>query len=522
MARLILPRVLRLLLLPLLFFLWSSGPAHAVFHDRVAGPCPTLLGFEITHRFCVPAEDGGWAVTIIDFFHEPAVSLYNALGSTTACIVCQLLTTILSAVEPIGSSSYRLLVVPSAIFLGVGLAIVLTLGAGRILLSPVQSQRPWTDLAASTVRFLIALVLLGSAASISGGSVSTAPGVPGASAGDPFTVIYGRIVDPLLGTSVALGMVLLDSVTVGSIAGAPVAATGDGPLMAHARREADLQNGGPSTGLKGLMVYAAGLHLIGRLGMAQGIGFLSDARLVPEGGSRWIAFIAGVLLVLLFAVFLVVSGLRLIDPLIRVLLVISLAPLLIVAWVFGPTRQAARVGLRVFAYAFFFFVIAGLVYGIAFTLLTQSSRAVYGVSDDTLLIGCASPPVEPPAGPQVCFCKATLLVTFDGLARCMLFNGGSLTRIPDSAGVVRPSIDMTRVVISVIALLLSQSLIALVSSLAGTFSDYSASDNIAQGAESQMRGLATSAVHTSVYAGVTVAKTLAGGVKRSLFPVPGA
>ena len=102
-----------------------------------------------------------------------------------------------------------------------------------------------------------------------------------------------------------------------------------------------------------------------------------------------------------------------------------------------------------------------------FSLLGE--RAVYGVTDATLLTGCASPPVEPPDGPQACFCKATLLVTFDGLARCMLFNGGSLTRIPDGAGVVRPSIDMTRVVISVIALLLSQSLIALVSSLAGYF-----------------------------------------------------
>ena len=520
MARLIPPPVFRLLLLLLLFFVWSSGPAHAAFHDPAAQPCPRILGFEISNYRCIPADDGDWVVSVIDFFHDPAVSLYDALGSKHACIVCQLLTTILSAVEPIGSSSYRLLVVPSAIFLGVGLAIVLTLGAGRILLSPVQSQRPWTDLAASTVRFLIALVLLGSAASISGGSVSTAPGVPGASAADPFKVIYRRIVDPLLGTSVALGMVLLDSVTVGSIVGAPTSATGEGPLLAHARRDADRQNGGPSTGLNGLMVYAAGLHLIGRLGMAQGIGFLSDAQHVPEGGSRWIAFIAGVLLVLLFAVFLVVSGLRLIDPLIRVLLVVSLAPLLIVAWVFGPTRQAARVGLRVFAYAFFFFVIAGLVYGIAFTLLTQSSRSVFGVTDFDVLKGCASPPVPPPKGPEVCFCKKTLLVSFEGLSRCMLFNGGSLTHIPDSAGVEQPTIDMTRVVVSVIALLLSQSLIALVSSLAGTFSDYSASDNIAQGAESQMRGLATSAVHTSVYAGVAVAKSVGGGVKRSLFSGP--
>ena len=478
---------------------------------------------------------------ILDALLAPAQSLYYSLSDPTACIVCDVLSTVLGVIRPIGAVGFDLLLIPSLVFLGLGLMFTVVTGAGKILLSPVQSSRPWSDLAVSGIRFVVALLLLGGASALSPSSFSTgstsSSGV--SSQCNSFDVLYGRLVEPLMGTGIALGMVLLDHVTVGSFTGsAGLSSAGEGPFLAgardHARRVVARGNrstfsgrcvvapssstlGGPLLGFDNLLVYASSLQLLGSLGMAQGIGFLRDAQVVAEGGSRWIAFIAGVLILLLFAVFIIVAGIRLLDPLLRVTIVVAISPLLIVAWVFGPTRNAARVGLRVFAYAFFFFVVAGAIYGIAFTLILTSARSANEISP-ALLGKCvghnAYVNLPRPPDPEVrhlgyCYCHPDAFETYDGLANCVLHNGGSLVLPPDAGtDSTRAFVDITKVLITLISLLLAQSLIALVTSIAGSLSDYTASDNIAQGAESQMRGLATSAVHTSAYAGASVIRTV--------------
>ena len=476
---------------------------------------------------------------LLDTLLMPATALHTSLAQPDACIVCSLLLTLLDIVRPVGAVAFDLLLVPTLVLLGVGFMFSILIGAGKILLSPVQSSRPWSDLAVSGLRFVIAILLLGGAATLTPASLSGA--TPPSSNCNSFDVLYGRLVEPFLGTSISLGMVLLDRVTLGSFTSAVPGSSGASPFLSQARKHAELYRGSaptpatsarcavaPASGaaaspaLDNLLVYASGLQLLGSLGMAQGIGFLRDAQVVSKGGARWIAFIAGVLVLLLFAVFIVVAGVRLLDPLLRVLLVLALSPLLIAAWVFAPTRSAARVGLRAFAYAFFFFVVAGAIYGVAFSLILASASTTNQLDQcraEKLCGGAVrklvyAPGVEVPR--EYCFCHPQAFETYEGLVQCVLHQGGSVV-LPELSypACVEPSdpsrtlIDLSKVLVTLISLLLAQSLIALVTSISGSLSDYSAGDNIAQGAESQMRGLATSAVHTSAYAGAAVMRGFA-------------
>lgn len=545
--------------LALAFLVLYSQPAlgySAYWDDYVAthGRCydaEDFLSFLNTVT-CSEDEEGGTIMRVISFALNPAVSLYAALSQPGACVVCSLLATVLKAVKPIGSAAFEMLVIPSAVLLAVGFSIALVVGAGKVLLSPSNSARAWSEIALTTVRFLIALMILGGAATLTTSSATSPTTGAAAGASSPFDVFYTRLISPMLGTSISLGMVLLDSVTVGSLAGAhsPSASGPGGPLLEQARSDAnrflsdqctaafkpgyDPNAPGACTlqkpeGVYALMIYASSLHLIAKLGMAQGIGFIRDAANVDGGGARWIALIAGVIVLMLFAVFMIVAGLRLLDPLIRIVVVLALAPLLVSAWVFAPTRNAAKVGLRVFVYAFFFFIIAGLVYGIAFSLITGAARSQNVLSLEQVNKGaevarascstdcpqdCPSAVqlVEQPFDPNPklflsqCYCVSSQLDTFPGLARCLTSNGGALVFTPTATGALRGAIDITAVLVAVISLLLAQSIIALSTSLSGTFADFAAGESIAQGAESQMRGVATSSVHTAVYAGMAVGK----------------
>ena len=537
-----------------LALLFVSPPALAEV-DPAEHPCLTesLSSDPEAYRACIDSLNSGEPVPsklahVLDLLLMPAHALYLSLAQPESCVVCLLLLTVLDIVRPIGAIAFDLLLVPTLVLLSLGFMFALLVGAGKILLSPVQSARPWTDLAVSSVRFVIAIMVLGGAALL---TASTLSGTSAASSRcNSFDVFFARLIEPFMGTSVSLGMVMLDHVTLQAFRSDT--STAHSPFLAEARYMAERYRANhprPSTtrcrpgappssttlaGFDNLLVYASGLQLLGSLGMAQGIGFLRDAQVVSEGGGRWIAFIAGILLLLLFAVFIIVAGIRLLDPLLRVLLIVALSPLLVAAWVFAPTRSAARVGLRAFAYAFFFFIVAGVIYGIAFSLILASAATSSGVHEDIIACKCkgANAYDQLPDFPKYdskrlhyCYCAPEAFKSFHDLRRCVLFSGGSLVvghpaDVCGSPTVARQHIDMTKILITIISLLLAQSLIALVTSIAGSLSDYSAGDNIAQGAESQMRGLATSAVHTSAYAGATVLRTMASKARSFLSSPP--
>ena len=465
-----------------------------------------------------------------------AMGLFTRLSDPDNCVVCFLLVALVDLVVPIGQAAYGFLLTPVTLLLGVGFAVALTVGAGQVLYTPSGSGggQAWQGLIGTSVRFLTALILVGGAASL--GTPAPAAGTPGASPRGPFLELYCRLLSPALGISVSTGLLLLQSTSTATDASDSAIATGGG-LMDQARLDAtlymaDRASGTPcdavtpgrpeGSGLYGLSVLAAGLQRVGQLGLAQGIGFIRDAGVAGAGGERWLAVVGGVLVMMMYGVFLVTAAMRLVDPVLRVILVLSIAPLLCAAWVFKPTRRASEVGMRTLLYAIFYFVVAGAVYGVAFAVVTTStshsvSTADAGLSRSDCEGAGYDPDAEtPPAGFERCPCVAEYRKDYQGMVRCVLQGGSALDYGGSTSSA--PSISLTQIVISLLGLLLAQSFIAMASTFAGALSDYSASENVAQAAEGQMRGLATSGVSTMVYVG---AATVTSGLRLARRAVTG-
>ena len=451
-----------------------------------------------------------------DVLTNVAARLYVALARPESCIVCYLLLTLIDFVTPLGHAAFSILLRPTVLLLGVGLVVAISLSVGRILLFPDAgtSSSGWRALTETVVRFSVALLLLGGVGLLGAGAGR------GEGTESTFHEIYCDILSPAIGTSVATGLVLLDAMAVHT------SSSTRGLLVEQAREDASVYlssrpgsghlsvgcgvvPGHPSEserGLNGLMTLAAGLHLVGQLGVAQGVGLIRDGGALQTIEAP-LAWVCGVLILLLFTVFLITAALRLVDPVVRLILVFSLSPLLVAAWVFRPFRRASEVGARTLLYAFTYFVMAGVVYGLVFSLITHSQRTAASLdSVSASYYRCDS---GTPA--EACACQPARLETFRGLSACVVASGGSLsissvTSNPHSDARHIVALDLSQVIVSLMGLLLSQSLLTLVATFAGAVSDYQASENVAQAAEGQMRGLATSAVTTTAYAAVATGK----------------
>ena len=451
-----------------------------------------------------------------------ASGLYGGMSDPQNCVVCYLLLGLVNVVVPVGHASYSLLLAPVTLLLGVGLAAALTIGAGQILYMPgsPQAQAGWQGLLGTSIRFIVALLLVGGASALGATAATSAS----ASATGVFDHLYCRLVGPALGLSVQTGLVLLEGASgiVDGLGGRP-----GGGLMDQARIDAELFLSGsdsvdpcdafagpgrPSTsGLHGLSVLAAGLQRVGQLGLAQGVGFIRDAALVGGGAERWVAVVGGVLVMMMYAMFLVTAAMRLVDPVLRLALVLAASPLLCAAWVFRPTRRMAEVGARSFLYAVLYFLLCGVVYGVSFSIISGSAwHSMSGAQAGASAPDCSgwdpSSPDAAPPGLERCTCRSEYVQDYAGLVRCVLHTGGALDYgAPREDGT--PSVNLTQVVVSIIGLLLAQGFIGVAGTFAGALSDYQAGENVAAQAESQMRGLATSGVSAMAYVGATAVST---------------
>ena len=109
---------------------------------------------------CYTDGGNGLYVWVTDWVVEPARSLFKYLSRPQACVVCEILYGIMDFLKPLGNAAFLLLVDPVLMLLGVGFAVALAFGAGRILLAGTEggSLEPWRHLAISKVRFVGALV----------------------------------------------------------------------------------------------------------------------------------------------------------------------------------------------------------------------------------------------------------------------------------------------------------------------------------------------------------------------------
>ena len=445
---------------------WRAGCA-AVLSALAAlgGYAPGAWGEEVCGG--VTADDSGTPGFLFHAVYGYAISIYEFLDEPGACLVCQLLGNVVVLFEEIGVIAFEALAPAVTNLMLAGAAMYVAFLAGRRIfgMSGDDAGRGWSEQIVSGVRFLIASVVLTTASY-------------GADAGTMFRGLYDGMIGPVVNLSVLAGTELL--VAVGSSGGA------FGSVMLReldAETEAmiaGLPDGDPakeSTLVAGVMRLAAGLHMVGRLGLAQGVGFIGDAAQTGSSvdATAWVGGAIGVLILMSFVVFVALVGLRLVDPLLRAAVVLALSPLLIAAWCFPVFRQAAVTGARTLAYCCLYFVVAGVVYLVAFELIMAVQR-----------------PVD--AG------------SFDAVARSLLCAGERLT---EHDGQFR--VDVPLAVLTLVSVMLAHSLIGVVGQIAGMLTDYRSDEGIAGAAEGEARGIGTKSMMVAGYAAATVASSMGRG-----------
>ena len=331
-------------------------------------------------RACLldPGEGGvlgsivGWASGQVATVGEAA---WRVLEKPENCFSCVVLLFVVGSVHAVGEAGFGVLAGVVAV-IGVPVFLIwLSVKLGRHLLAPVPAQGgvegggAWPEILAGLSRFLVAATLVGASA-----------------AGSDRDRIYQWMVSRVVTPAVSVGMGVGGEVAAGVLAeGGPersafgYAAQRWQELYRSAR--ARLPDGvraavgpdGPASEMGAeVMKLASALHLVGSLGMARGVGYMVDA---GQGSSRshaLVAVFAGALMLLMFGIFMVFLAVRLVDPLLRLAVVLAVSPLLVLAWVFPATQVAAWTGLRTLVHAIAFFVVAGVLYGVALQMVVLS------------------------------------------------------------------------------------------------------------------------------------------------------
>ena len=437
-------------------------------------------------------EESEDLINLLGNVSDAARSVYTNLARPEACFVCGILVNLVRIFALLGSAAFEILALPCLLLMVAAFAVflVVKIAPGVVGMSVNQVRPIWRELIGGCTRFLIAIILLSGMAVSSGGSRG-GPSV--------FDEMYHGLLAPLLGGSAALGLTLLDAVQGGGYASV---------IMEKAQEEANQFLDTSHLGMrkmrkseealmKGVVYLALGLHLVGRLGIAQAVGFISDAATV--GGTSmmaWVGALIGLVMIALFAYFLIVVGVRLLDPLIRITIVFALLPLLIVAWVFGPFRSMAERGMRTFGYCCLYLVIAGVVYSVAFELVVGTQSRMMALTKSNT------------AAPNP--------VSYDQIAAALLDSGGILTV---GAAPNNLSINIALALATLVVVFLAQSVIGMVSSMASMLTDYQVSESMAEQVEGDMRGAATKSLAFGAFAGMKGAqwaKNLGGNLLKGL------
>jgi len=403
---------------------------------------------------------------LFDSIYGYALNLYRFLDDPGACLVCRVLGNVVVLFEQVGEIAFEVLAPAVTNLLAGGAAMLVAFQAARRVFAWGDSAAGWLEQVVSGVRIVLASIVLA--------TVSY-----GAEAGAVFRVLYDAVLGPAVQVAVLAGSELL--VQIGRSGSAF-----ESSMLSELDEEAEaiiaaLPEGDPakeSALVAGVMKLAAGLHMVGRLGLAQGVGFIGDAAQTGSSfaGTAWIGAGIGILILLWFVVFVVLVGMRLVDPLLRASVVLALAPVLVAAWCFPLFRHMAVTGLRTLGYCCVYFLVAGVVYLVAFELVIASQNVVEARSFDAIA--------------ERLLCAGERLVEHDGEWR----------------------VDVSLAVLTLVAVMLANSLIGVVGQIAGMLTDYRSDEGIAAAAEGEARGVGTKAMMVAGYALATVGSHLVGRV----------
>ena len=374
---------------------------------------------------------------VLEGMHWIGSGVLASFEDEDACFVCRLLWMFVRTVYGVGQAGFGLLAGPMLGLLGIAFAGWLVIQAARMALAVRREEATggWPAMARGGVRYVIGLVLLG--------------GLSGA--GSPTAVFDGvvqSLVGPVLGMSVAGGAAM-----IGEVGGSGVleeARRRGGAIVAEL--EAELPVDGPLRPLAtGMMDLAMACHMVGGVGLAKAASFFGSEIGFADVMTALLAAVLGLLLGFMFVMFLITSGLRLLDPVVRVVIVLALSPVLVAAWVFPSTRNAAVVGLRVLAHAAVFFLACGVLFGLALELVLQA-------------VGQTS-----------------------GLSYAEIVEGVRAGRI--GATTLNNELDFFGVVVVFITLLLAEAVMRLPGEVAGQLTDYRIQEGVGEQVEGNVRNM---------------------------------
>ena len=422
----------------------------------------------------LPVPDSGEApadLGMFGFIHDWLNDFYEVISQPERCFTCQVVYSMIGVLFEIGSLAFSVLLEPVLLVLGVGFTLWIVYQAIRVMLpgSSEEGPRDWRPIVLGGSRYVVALVLLG-AVTFAGNGARV------------YEQLLGGVMTPVLSTSVGVGVALMREVS------RKIGPSGDASRLLFVQAETDAMvflaeglAGKPDPHpvhlplYKGVMTLTAGVYLVGKVGFLRALGYIADTVAATNTLEKLLGFVIGVLLVFQFMMFLVTTGLRLLDPILRLTLVFAVSPLLIAAWVFPVFRQASVTGLRTVLFSVFYFVIAGVVFAIALQLIFEG-----------LTLGAVH--------------------SYDELVANIRNSSDSLE--PDG------SVNLFKALVTFVVVMVAQALISRIGVIAGQLADYQADAGVATEVETQVRGLAMRGTMISFY----TATTVGGAFLKKLIP----
>ena len=219
------------------------------------------------------------------------------------------------------------------------------------------------------------------------------------------------------------------------------------------------------------------------IGVARGMGYFYPYETMHML-EKLFSYVIGVVMVLGFVMFLIHAGIHLLEPLLRLLAALALAPFLVASLPFASLRAVvAMPGLRLLGYCVLSFVLVPMVYGIAMVFLSHGySMSVRGSALQASQIENFIR--TPPTGPEVT--RYSPFVAVIGTAP-------GVCPVPDRSNTWCPrewSVDYFGALTILIALALATLMFPLAASMASGLSAYQGKGSMDTQLQSMISGAA--------------------------------
>ena len=285
-----------------------------------------------------------------------------------ACFMCTLVTGVVRFIHIAGGAAFSVITAPVLIVMVAAFLLYQTITISRHFVS--SGRIPWATTIAPFIWFTVAVLLMGA---IHHGAAS---GI--------FADLFHGLLAPFLTLSLSAGQIVLDSMALSFSAAHDPSSTFSAFTLArdiladdHMRLSQDSFGSVPPNSsqydmLSGLTRALMSIHMICILGMSRGLLYLTNLTGLASL-MGWLSIAVGALLFTAFLVFFLIAQARVIDPLVRLAVVLSFAPIIIATLPFPGLRATTlRPVLRAVGYCGAYFLLLGIIYALVIYFMLQS------------------------------------------------------------------------------------------------------------------------------------------------------